>query len=217
MTGPVAIVAGATGLVGQALVRQLAAEGTWREVRALVRRALSPGLSGPTVVPVQVDYERLDPPPPWAEADHVFCALGTTMRQAGSEAAFRRVDLDYPVALARAARSRGARHFLLVSAVGASPTSRVFYNRVKGEVEAAICRAGFQSVTIARPSLLLGQRGERRLAEQVGRALGILAPPRWRPVAATLVARALVGAAKRDLPGVQVLENRDLRRGRAPQ
>ena len=76
MAEAVAIVAGATGLVGQALVRGLAADSHWREVRALVRHALPPELSGPTIVPVQVDYARLDPPPPWAAADHVFCALG---------------------------------------------------------------------------------------------------------------------------------------------
>jgi uncharacterized protein YbjT (DUF2867 family) len=211
MAEAVAIVAGATGLVGQALMRQLAAESTWREVRALVRAALPPDLSGPTVVAVQPDYARLEPPPLWAAADHVFCALGTTMRQAGSAAAFRRVDFDYPVALARAARARGARHFLLVSALGADPASRVFYNRVKGEVEAAIITVGFRSVTIARPSLLLGRRTEPRLAEQLGKVLGVLAPPRWRPVPASRVARALVDAAKRDAPGVRILENRELR------
>jgi uncharacterized protein YbjT (DUF2867 family) len=198
-------------MVGQELVRQLTAERTWREVRALVRHALPPELSGPKLVPVEVDYARLEPPPPWALASHVFCALGTTMRQAGSESAFRRVDFDYPVALARATLARGARHFLLVTALGAAANSRVFYNRVKGEVEAAITALGFRSVTIARPSLLLGRRREPRLAEQLGRVVGVLTPPRWRPVSAARVARALVEAAKRDEPGVRILENRELR------
>lgn len=211
MAEAVAIVGGATGLVGRELVRQLAADSTWREVRALVRHALPPELSGPTVVAIQVDYARLEPSPVWAAADHVFCALGTTIRQAGSPAAFRQVDFEYPAALARAARSRGARHFLLVSALGAAPGSRAFYNRVKGEVEAAITALGFRSVTIARPSLLIGRRTEPRLAEQLGKVLGVLAPPRWRPVPAERVARALVDAAKRDVPGVHILENRDLR------
>ncbi|HEU4474765.1 MAG TPA: NAD(P)H-binding protein [Gemmatimonadales bacterium] len=210
----IAIVAGATGLVGRELVRQLGADQTWGEVRPLVRRQLPPELAGATVAPVQVDYDRLDPPPPWAAADHVFCALGTTIRQAGSRAAFREVDLKYPVALARAALLLGARHFLLVSAVGAAPGSRVFYNRVKGEVEAAIAALGFRSVTIARPSLLLGSRPEPRVGEQVGKILGLLAPPRWRPVAGARVARALVDAAKADLAGLRVIENRDLRAAR---
>jgi uncharacterized protein YbjT (DUF2867 family) len=120
--------------------------------------------------------------------DHVFCALGTTMRQAGSEAAFRLVDFDYPVALARATLSRGARHFLLVTAVGASTSSRFFYNRVKGEVEAAIIALGFRSLTIARPSLLLG--GPRQLP--LGRAGG---QGGRRPRAAALAAG--IGGASR--------------------
>jgi uncharacterized protein YbjT (DUF2867 family) len=206
----VAVVAGATGLVGRALVRQLAAEPRWAEVRALVRRVARQELEAPRVVTVQVDYTRLGTPPDWAAAGHIFCALGTTMRQAGSEAAFRQVDFDYPLALARAALARGARHFLLVSAVGASPASRVFYNRVKGEVETAVGVLGFRSVTIARPSLLLGDRGEFRPMEQVGKLLGFFAPPRWKPVAAERVARSLVNAAKQDLPGVRILENQDL-------
>jgi uncharacterized protein YbjT (DUF2867 family) len=211
MAEAIAIVAGATGLVGQELVRQLAADRAWREVRALVRHPLPSELSGPTVVSVQVDYAQLEPPPLWAAADHVFCALGTTMRQAGSAAAFRQVDFEYPVALARAAQIRGARHFLLVSALGAASASRVFYNRVKGEVEAVITALGFRSVTIARPSLLLGQRSEPRFGEQLGKVLGVLAPPRWRPVPAARVARALVDAAKRDVPGIRILENPHLR------
>ncbi len=207
----VALVAGATGLVGQALVRQLAADSAWREVRALTRRDLPPGLAGGSIAPVRVDYSRLDPAPDWAGADHVFCALGTTMRQAGSEEAFRRVDFDYPVALARATLERGARHFLLVTTVGASPDSRFFYNRVKGEVEAAIIGLGFRSLTIARPSLLLGDRGTFRWVEQVGRMAGIFSPARWRPVTAEQVARALIAAARRDEPDVRILENAELR------
>lgn len=215
MSAPaVAIVAGATGLVGRALVRQLAADGAWREVRALTRRPLPPSLAGASVTPVEVDYTQLDPPPPWAEADHVFCALGTTMRQAGSEEAFRRVDLEYPLALARATLARGARHFLLVTAAGASTRSRFFYNRVKGEVESAIIALGFRAVTIARPSLLLGDRGAFRWAEQAGRVAGVFAPPRWRPVPGERVAQALIAAAKRDVPGVVILENSALRAAR---
>jgi uncharacterized protein YbjT (DUF2867 family) len=192
-------------------VRQLAGDSTWGEVRALVRHDLPPDLSGPTVRPVSVDYSRLNPPPRWAAADHVFCALGTTMRQAGSVGAFRRVDLEYPVALAGVALGQGARHFLLVSAIGANPASRVLYSRVKGEVERAILGMGFRSVTIARPSLLLGRRARPRLAEELGKVLGVLAPRQWRPVRAAWVARALIDAARRDLAGFRILENRDLR------
>ncbi|HEU5154067.1 MAG TPA: hypothetical protein VFU03_05020 [Gemmatimonadales bacterium] len=114
------------------------------------------------------------------------------------------------MAVARATHARGARHFLLVSALGASPTSQVFYSRVKGEVEGAISAVGFRSVTIARPSLLVGRRAEPRLGEQVGMVLLALAPRRWRPIPATQVARALVEAASKDLAGLRILENREL-------
>ena len=209
----VAIVAGATGLVGRELVRQLAGDPAWGEVRALARRELPADLTGLRLAPIRVDYARLHPPPSWAEADHVFCALGTTMRQAGSREAFRRVDHDYVIALARAVLARGARHFLLVSAVGAASGSPFFYNRVKGDVEAAVSALGFRSVTIARPSLLLGGRAEFRLGEQVGKVLGLFTPPRWRPVPAERVAAALVRAAREDRAGLRVLENRDLSAG----
>lgn len=209
MTQAVAIVAGATGLIGQQLVRQLAVDGAWREVRALVRGSLPPTLASRNVVGVTADYARLEPAPAWAQADQVFCALGSTIRQAGSQEAFRKVDFEYPAALARAARSLGARHFLLVSALGAAADSSVFYSRVKGEVEAAIIALGFRSVTIARPSLLLGRVPPRR-TEGLGEMIGFLVPPRWRPVQAASVAKRLIEAAKRDTPGVRILENRDL-------
>jgi uncharacterized protein YbjT (DUF2867 family) len=211
MSGAVAVVAGATGLVGQALVHQLAADPVWAEVRTLTRRPWPPELSHPTVTPIAVDYDHLESAPAWARADHMFCALGTTIRQAGSQDAFRRVDFDYPLALARAARNQGVRHFLLVSAIGASGRSRMFYSRVKGETEEAVCALGFRSVTIARPSFLTGHRAERRLGEVAGIALAFLAPERWRPVAASRVARALVLAAKQDKAGISFLENTALR------
>jgi uncharacterized protein YbjT (DUF2867 family) len=204
-------VAGATGLVGQELVRQLASDSTWCEVRALARRPLPPELSRSNVIAIPVNYDRLDPPPHWVRAGQVFCALGTTMRQAGSAEGFRHVDFDYPVALARAALTGGVRHFLLVTAVGAARNSWFFYNRVKGEAEAAIIALGFTSVTIARPSLLLGPRSEPRLGERLGKILGLFSPARWKPVQAAQVARALIEAAKRDLTGVRILENRELR------
>lgn len=204
-----AIVAGATGLIGGALVKQLAAADAWGEVRALVRGALPPELAAPKVVAVKVDYAALEPPPAWAGAEHVFCALGTTIRQAGTQEAFRQVDFEYPLALARAAVASGARHFLLVSALGADPASRIFYSRIKGDIEAAVSGLGLRSVTIARPSLLLGREPPRR-TEALGRSIGFLVPRRWRPVQASSVARRLIEAAERDALGVRVLENAEL-------
>ena len=173
--------------------------------------ALLAGATGLVGRECRTDFDRLHEHPDWFQVDKVFCALGTTIRQAGSQEAFRRVDYEYPLAIAKAARARGASHFLLVSAHGASARSRVFYNRVKGELEEAVQALGYPSLTIARPSLLLGNRKEPRFGEELAKRLGWLAPPSWRPVHASQVASALVAAAHTNAPGVRILENTFLR------
>jgi uncharacterized protein YbjT (DUF2867 family) len=207
------LVAGATGLVGRACLQQLARDARVAEVRALVRRPLPPALTGARVRECRVDFDRLAGQAECFAVDWAFCALGTTIRAAGSQAGFIRVDYDYVLAVARLARERGARHFLAVSAMGADPHSRVFYSRVKGELEQALRALDFPSLTIARPSMLLGEREEFRLGEEIGKRLAWLAPARWRPVHAEQVAAALVRAAHAAVPGVQVLENPVLRAG----
>jgi uncharacterized protein YbjT (DUF2867 family) len=204
-------VAGGTGLVGRATIQLLLATPAVEAVTALVRREWRDAPAHPRLSVAVIDFERPDASASLLRGDALVCALGTTMKQAGSEAAFRRVDHDYPAALGRVARAAGTEHYLLVSAVGADPGSRVFYNRVKGETEADIRKLGFPRITIARPSLLLGARAEFRLGEVLGRIAGILAPSRWRPVHATQVAASLVEALLRRTPGVEVLENRRLR------
>ena len=205
------LVAGSTGLVGSEILRLLAEDPGVAEVRKLVRRSSGGPSRTEKVAEYVVDFEALDKDPALFRVDQVFCALGTTIRQAGSQAAFRRVDLGYPLAVARLAREGGARQFLLVSAVGANSRSRIFYNRVKGELEEEICRLGYPSVTIARPSLLLGERKERRGGEEMGKILGPLMPARWRPVRAVQVAGALVEAAREGPAGIRILENSELR------
>ena len=207
-SGRTALVAGATGLVGRALVEQLAAASVYTRLGALVRRL--PGDLPAGVTPTVADFEHLDRVGERLAVDHVYCALGSTIRQAGSQPAFRRVDHDYVVSLAKGAREHGASHFLLVSSVGADPRSRVFYSRVKGEVEAALQALGYPSLTIVRPSLLLGNRAEFRLAEVLAKPLGPLMPRRYRPVHARAVAATLIRAAREGRPGVQVIESRDI-------
>ncbi|WP_124384372.1 oxidoreductase [Ralstonia sp. SET104] len=214
--GPAVLVAGANGLVGRAVVHRLVAQPWAGSVTALVRRrgALTAGQAMPgRLRECVVDFDRLDAPETQSAfaADLVICALGTTIRRAGSQAAFRRVDVEYPAELARRAFAAGAHHFLLVSALGADARSGVFYNRCKGEVEAQILSIGFPSVTVVRPSLLLGKRAEFRLGERIAqdlsRAIGWMVPSTWRPVPVDSVAAALVMAARVDAPGVRVLEN----------
>ena len=200
-----ALLLGATGLVGREILRLLAAEPACERVIVLARRAL-PEPPAKAVVHV-VDFEHLERSGSLFGADAVFCALGTTMRQAGTRERFRAVDFGYPLAAARLARERGARHFLLVSALGASARSRVFYNRVKGELEDAILALGFPGVTIVRPSLLLGEREAFRLGERLMMPLGVLVPRRWRPVQARAVAAVLVQASIHGAPGVRVIES----------
>ena len=203
---------GATGLVGRECVRQFAAHGAFARVVALVRRALPDELRLPRVEAHVVDFDRLDASAARFAVTHVLSALGTTIRQAGSQERFRAVDFGYALSAARLGRERGAHHFLLVSALGASAASRVFYNRVKGELEDAVRGLGYRSLTIVRPSLLLGPREELRPGEVIGRVLGVLAPSRYRPVQARDVARALLEAAVRDEPGIRVIESQEIRR-----
>jgi uncharacterized protein YbjT (DUF2867 family) len=206
------VVAGATGLVGGECVRAMLADPAF-EVVALVRRAGALP-AAPRLRLAVVDFERLaDTAGPTLEGAHALvCALGTTIRAAGSRAAFSRVDHDYPVELARLGRAAGVAHFGLVSAVGADASSKVFYNRVKGEVERDVRALGYPSLAIVRPSLLLGQRVEFRPVEALMGFSGVFAPDAWRPVRAEAVAAALVHRAAERRPGLEIVENASLRR-----
>lgn len=186
--------AGATGLVGRAILEGLLADGSVTAVHAIVRREL--GVTHPKLTPHVVDFKALPPLPP---LDEVYLALGTTIKTAGSQAAFRAVDFDANLSVARAALNAGARRAGLVSAMGANAKSRVFYKRVKGELEEALAQLPFDGLVIARPSLLVGdrealgqpERAAERVATVVSRFLGPLIPANYRPIAAAEVARAL--------------------------
>lgn len=199
------LLAGATGLVGAHALAWLARDARVAQLAALQRR---PGAADDPVRRVVADFERLDAVPAEVFAvDAAFCALGTTIATAGSQAAFRRVDFDYVLAFARRARAGGATRFALVSALGADPGSSVFYNRVKGEAEAAVRQLGFASLAIARPSLLLGERREHRPGERLAAPLMRLLPARWRAVPAERVAARLAETLLAGAPGERVLEN----------
>lgn len=207
-----ALVAGASGLVGGHLLDTLLESPLYREVHSLGRRALP--REHPTLRQHTVDFARLDevPLPP---ADDAFCGLGTTIKKAGSQEAFRAVDYDAVLAFARAARKAGAKRFLVVTALGADPRSRVFYNRVKGEVEEALKGLGFESLVIVRPSLLLGERAERRPGEHaaivLSKVLGpLLRPLASRPIEARTVARALHTLAREAPAGTRVVPSGEL-------
>jgi uncharacterized protein YbjT (DUF2867 family) len=209
-TPPSTWIAGASGLVGRALCAELP------QAIALVRRPL-PGAQ-------VVDYAR---PASFAALPAprlLFIALGTTMAQAGSQAAFRAADFDAVLAVACAARAAGASHCAVVSALGADARSAVFYNRVKGEAEAALVALGFERLVIARPSLLdgdragltqPGRRGEG-WALRLTRPIAGLIPIAWRPITPERVARAMRLALARPGPAVEVLDSAALQTLGAP-
>lgn len=208
------LLVGATGLVGRHCLGRLQSDPHVGEI-VVMQRASAPHESGdPRTRYEQIDFERIDAVlNAMFAVDAVICALGTTIKVAGSQAAFRRVDHDYPVEIAKRARAAGATRFGLVSALGADAGSGVFYNRVKGETEDDIAALGFDSLSIVRPSLLLGDRQEHRLGEKLATPLMRCLPARWRAVDASRVAAVLVDAVLGGEPGTRRIENAALLRG----
>lgn len=207
-----ALLLGATGLVGGHVLDLLLHDPAYGSVLVLGRRAVA--REHPRLRQEVVDFDRVRDFAGEVRAQDVFCCLGTTIRAAGSREAFRRVDLDYPRAVAEAAARNGAERFLLVSALGADAGSSVFYNRVKGEAEDAVRTLPFQEVAILRPSLILGERAERRPAEALAQRLAPRLSPllrgplrRYRAVEAEVVARAMLRLAKSGGRGVRVVES----------
>ena len=207
-----ALVAGASGLVGGFLLQSLLENPLYREVCSLGRRALPQ--QHPKLTQRAVDFARLETEA-LPSSEDAFCCLGTTIKKAGSQEAFRAVDHDAVLAFAKAARKAGARRFLLISALGADARSRIFYNRVKGETEEDLKSVGFESLVILRPSLLLGERAESRPGEHaaivVTKVLGpLLRPFSGRPIEARTVARAMVALARETKSGVRVAMSGEL-------
>ncbi len=212
-----ALIAGATGLVGGHLARLLIADPAYAHVVTLGRRNLP--ADDPRHTHHIVDFDDLEASRDLLACDDAFCALGTTIKSAGSKEAFRRVDLEYVRSFARQARLAGAQRFALVSSHGADPNSFAFYTRVKGEAERAVADEPFRAVCIARPSLLLGDRDEDRMGERLAqRILGALSPvlrgplANLRPIHAGAAARALVATVQNGPDGVRVYEPRHLHR-----
>ena len=200
---------GATGLVGRRCLELVADDRDFERIVVVTRRRFGEA-TAPRVEGHLIDFDQLEAHAEIFAVDHVICALGTTMKMAGSRERFRAVDYDIPLTAARMALRKAARHFLLVSSMGASAGSRFFYLRVKGELEDALRTHGFRSVTIVRPSILLGDRPETRFGEEVAKRLGAFFPGKWRPVHARDVAKALVRSAKEDVPGLHIIESADI-------
>jgi uncharacterized protein YbjT (DUF2867 family) len=209
-----ALLAGASGLIGRPLLAQLLASPAYRHVHVLLRRNVPDLPQQPKLTIHVVDFGRLPALPP---LDDVFIALGTTIKLAGSQEVFRRVDFDAVVNTARAGKAAGARCLLVVSALGADAHSRVFYNRVKGEMQRAVAALGYESVVFAQPSLLVGDRAALGQPLRSGEAwaLRLLPVLNWlprgvRPIRAEDVARSLLRAALAGEPGVRKLTSGEM-------
>ena len=204
----VALVAGATGLVGRAILALLLADTRYSTVHVVGRRA--PDVQHPKLV-VHISASLTNWPCP--AVDDVFIALGTTIKVAGSKAAFKAIDGDAVVAIASSAKAAGATRLAVVSAMGASAQSSVFYNQVKGEMEAAVGQLAFKTLVIARPSLLAGDRDALRQPERLAEKLSLMAfkwlkpliPANYRAINASSVAEAMVHALQTSGKGQHVL------------
>ncbi len=209
----VALVTGATGLVGQAILALLLADARYVAVHVVGRRA--PAVQHPKLkVHITSSLSNWTCPP----VDDVYVALGTTLKIAGSKAAFKAIDFEAVVSVASAAKAAGASRLAVVSAMAASAQSGVFYNQVKGEMEAAVGQLGFDTLVIARPSLLAGDRGALHQPHRLAENLSLLAvqwlrpllPANYRAIDASSVARAMVSTLQTASSGTHVLLSGDM-------
>lgn len=205
-------IAGATGLVGSCALQQAIAH---PDITAIIAPTRSPLKSHPKLSNPQLDFDDLPKhdSPIW-KADTAICALGTTIKTAGSREAFRHVDFDYPLAIAEALRAAGCKSFSLNSSLGAKANARTFYSRVKGEIEQAIAQIEFPSYTIVRPSVLGGRKVDRRPDEIAAKFLltlfSPLLPKRLHVISASAVAHSLLQSAIKGETGKRIIESEEI-------
>jgi uncharacterized protein YbjT (DUF2867 family) len=206
--GKIVLLAGASGLTGSRTLGVLLEAPDITRVLAVSRRPL--GREHPRLANRIVQFPQLETQLKGTVAEAALCCLGTTIRQAGSQQAFRAVDVDSVLTFARAARAANARRFVVISSAGANPDSKNFYLRTKGEMEEQLEALGFESLDILQPSMLLGWRTEMRPLELLGYLFMPLVNPllagkyaAYRAISATTVAKAMLGAVRSGRRGVQ--------------
>jgi len=207
-----ALIAGATGLIGNQLLGKLLTSDRYQSVIAITRRPLP--LNHSKLNNIVADFNHLEEVLSGLKPDDIFCCLGTTMAKAGSKEKFYEVDFEYPYSLAKATYSIGAKQYLLVTALGSDKHSWIYYNRVKGTLEEAVRGTGFETIHIFRPSLLLGSRMEKRPGEDVGKFLykifNFAVPEKYKAIDAEKVARAMLISASKDQQGVFIHASREM-------
>ncbi len=199
----IALLAGTTGLIGSQLLDLLLQSSDYEKVIAISRKSLDK--THPKLSNLVCELNQLQNHVSELKADDVFCCLGTTMKNAKTKEAFRAVDYDAPLAVAKISKENGAKQYLIISALGANKNSSIFYNKVKGEVEEAIAQVGFESFHIFQPSLLTGPRKEQRTGEEAAQVFykifGFLIPKKFASIESIKVARAMVALAKEGRKG----------------
>jgi uncharacterized protein YbjT (DUF2867 family) len=202
-----ALLVGATGLVGGELLTLLLDHSGYEKVKVFTRKPLNN--NHPKLEQIGMDFDDLNLYKEHFNVTDVYCCLGTTIKKAGSQSAFRKVDYDYPVVLAKLAEERNVEKFLIITAMGADKSSKVFYNRVKGKVEEELRNSGIGTLHIFRPSLLLGERQEFRLGEKLAIILspvlsiamvGVLR--KYKPIQAKNVAKGMFIAGQTQKTGI---------------
>ena len=206
-----ALVIGGTGLVGSHLLEQLDADKHFETIYALSRR---PCATHSRIVNIVTDLDTVTGQEDFFNVDVVFCAIGSTIKKAGSQAEFRRIDYELPMHIARLAKARGARKFILVSSIGATATSKYFYLQVKYALEHDLAALGFEQLSILQPSLIMGDRKEFRFGELISRVvmkyLNPLTPTRYRGVHARRIAASMIKEARTEPSGVHYVNNSDI-------
>ena len=206
------LVAGASGLIGSALVKLLLETPEYSQVHILVRNPLE--LVHPNLIQHPIDYTHLGPASLDFEVNDAFCALGTTIGKAGSKSAFYSVDHDYVIAFANKALSLGSTGCFVVSSMGALASSTIFYNKVKGEMEEDLKKLDFPKLGIFRPSLLLGPRQEKRIGEKFAgwmmNAFDFMIPLKYKAIHVDKVAKKMVEVALKEENGIRIFESDQL-------
>jgi len=207
-----ALVAGASGLIGSQLLRLLVEDKRYTKVVAISRQPLE--VIHPKLENVVLEFDQLKQQGQLVKANDIFCCLGTTIKKVKTKEAFRKVDFEYPLELAKIGKEQGAEKYLLVSALGANKKSSLFYNQVKGEVEEAISKIGFSTLHIFRPSLLVGPRQEQRSGEEaakwVYRIFGFIIPTKYMAIESIKVAKAMICFAQTNDRGICIHESKEL-------
>ncbi len=209
------LILGASGLVGGKCLQHSLSDPRIDRVIAVVRRLLD--MQHPKLTQLVVDFDKLDNYASDIKADAVLSALGTTLKQAGSSAKFTKVDYEYQLKIAEIAKRNGTKTFVLLSSLGADKKSLVLYTKVKGDVEDAISKLGFEKMAILRPSILLGERKDSRPGEAIGRWVSKKAPfiftgllAKYKGIEADTVAEAMINAVQKPYTGVRIVENLEI-------